>query len=157
MCFGKTLARNSMKRGCQRCFVVKKPYMDHSLCLLIYKNVEYINAVEEHCHGTMVGGFRYPFSVLLSEEMKLKFVQMHSYGLSPAQIMQQHIKEVRELAMSNKLGTWDTFLLLVDVRNICCKRAEELWEKYSYDSISIRMWAVEKPDNVFLLPRALAK
>ena len=121
---GKTLAGNSIKRGCQRCFVAKKPYLDHSLCLLIYKNAEYLNAAREHCHDIMVSGFRYALSIGLSNEMKLKIAQMHSYGLSPAQIMQQHTKEVRELAMSNRLVTCDTFLLLSDVRNICRKRAE---------------------------------
>ena len=58
-CIGKTLAGNSVKRGCQRCFLAKKTYLDHSLCLLIYKNAEHLNAAGEHCHGTMVGGFRY--------------------------------------------------------------------------------------------------
>ena len=74
----------------------------------------------------MVGGFRYALSVGLLKEIKLKIAQMYSYGLSPAQIMQQHTKEVRELAMSNGLVMRDTFLLPLDVRNICRKRAEEV-------------------------------
>lgn len=53
---GKTLAGYSVKRGCQRCFVAEKPFLDHSLCLLIYKNAKHRNVVGEHCHGTMVGG-----------------------------------------------------------------------------------------------------
>ena len=34
---GKILAKNSVKWGRQHCFVAKKPNLDHSLCLLIYK------------------------------------------------------------------------------------------------------------------------
>jgi hypothetical protein len=146
---GKTLAGNSVKRGCQRCFVAKKPYLDHSLCLLIYENAEHCNTAGEHCHGTMVGGFRYALGAGLSIEMKQKIAQMHAYGLSPAQIMQQHTKEVRKLAVSNGLVTRDTFLLPSDVRNICRKRAEDLWEKHPSDPISVRMWAAENPDSVF--------
>jgi hypothetical protein len=90
---GKTLEDNLMKRGCQSCFLAKKPYLDHSLCLLIYENAEHLNTSREHCHGTMVGGFRYAFGVGLSDEMKQKFAQMHAYGLYPVQIMQQHTKQ----------------------------------------------------------------
>jgi hypothetical protein len=146
---GKTVAGYSVKRGCQRCFVAKKPYLDHSLCLLIYENAEHLNAAGEHCHGTMVCGFRYALGAGVSEEMKLKIAEMHAYGLSPAQIMQQHTKEVRELALSNGLVTRDTFLLPSDIKNICRKRAEDLWEKHPSDPISVRMWAAENPDSVF--------
>ena len=149
MRIGKSLAGNSVKRGCQRCFVAKKPYLDHSLCLLIYENAEHANAAGEHCHGTMVSGFRYALGAGISEEMKQKIAQMHAYGLSPAQIMQHHTKEVRELAESNGLVTRDTFLLPCDVMNICRKRAEDLWEKHPYDPISVRMWAAENPCSVF--------
>ena len=74
---------------------------------------------------------------------------MHSYGLSRAQIMEQHTKEVRKLAVSNGLVTRDTFLFPSDVRNICRKRAEELWEKHPYDPVSVRMSAAENPNSVF--------
>lgn len=37
-CIGKTLSSNSVKQGCQCYFVAKKPYLDHSLCLLIHEN-----------------------------------------------------------------------------------------------------------------------
>ena len=37
----------------------------------------------------------------------------------------------------------------VDVRNICRKRAEELWEKHPSDPVSVRMWVMENPENVF--------
>lgn len=67
MRIGKTLAGNSVKRGCQGHFVAKKPYLDNSLCLLIYKEAKHLNVVGEHFHGTMVGGFRYALSARLSE------------------------------------------------------------------------------------------
>jgi hypothetical protein len=62
--------------------------------MLIYENAEHINAAGEHYHGTMLGGFRYALGAGISEEMKQKTTQMHAYGLSPAQIMQHHTKEV---------------------------------------------------------------
>ena len=40
--------------------------------------------------------------------------------------MQQHTKEVRELALANGPVTRDTFMLPSYVRNIVRKRAEEL-------------------------------
>ena len=64
---------------------------------------------------------------------------MHAYGLSPAQIMQQHTKKVWELAVSNDLVTYDTFLLPSDIKNICHKRVEDLWEKHPSDPINVRM------------------
>lgn len=118
---GKTQVGNSVKRGCQHSFVAKWPYLDHSLCLLIYENTEHLNAKWEHCHGSMVSGFRYAIGSGLSEKLKLKIAQLHAFGLSPSQIMQQHTAEVRELAMSNAVVTQDMFLLPNDVRNICRK------------------------------------
>ena len=146
---GKTVAGNSIKRGCQRAFLAKKPYLDPTLCILIYENTEHLNAQGELCHGTMVQGTRYALGAGLSEELKMRIAEMHAFGLSPAQIMQQHIKEVRELAIANGTVTRDTFLLPVDVRNICRKRAEELWAKHPSDPVSVRMWVMENPENVF--------
>jgi hypothetical protein len=41
------------------------------------------------------------------------------FGLSPAQLMQQHNKEVKELALANgPTVTHDTFMLPTNVRNI---------------------------------------
>ena len=146
---GKTMAGNSIKRGCQRTSVAKQLYLDDVLCVLIYENTKHLNIHGELCHGTMVSGTRYALGAGLSEELKMKIAQMHAYGLSPAQIMQQHTKEVRELALSNGVVTRNTFLLPIDVRNICQKRAEELWEKHPSDPISVRMWVMKNPENVF--------
>ena len=146
---GKTQVGNYVKRGCQRSFVAKKPYLDHSLCLLIYENTEHLNAKGEHCHGSMVSGFRYALGSGLSKELKLKIAQLYAFGLSPSQIMQPHTAEVRELAMSNGVVTRDTFLLPNDVRNICRTRAEDLWEKHPSDPIRVRIWTMENPGSVF--------
>jgi len=45
----------SIKRGCQRAFIAKQPYLDQSLCHLIYLSVEHKNKEGEICHGTDVG------------------------------------------------------------------------------------------------------
>lgn len=123
---GKNIGGLSIKRGCLRCFVAKQSYLDPTLCILVYENTMHFNARGEHCHGSMVSGFRYALGAGISEDMKFKIAKMHAFGLSPAQIMQQHTKEVRELALANGPVTRDTFLLPSDVRNIVRKRAEEL-------------------------------
>ena len=146
---GKNIGGFSIKRGCLRCFVAKQSYLDPTLCILVYENTMHFNARGEHCHGSMVSGFRYALGAGISEDMKFKIAKMHAFGLSPAQIMQQHTKEVRELALANGPVTRDTFLLPSDVRNIVRKRAEELWMKDPSDPISVRMWTAENPDNVF--------
>ena len=97
----------------------------------------------------MVSGFRYALGVGISEDMKHKIAQMHAFGLSPAQIMQQHTKHIRDLALANETVTSDTFLLPSSVSNICCKREEELWMKDPSDPIGIHMWTLEYPESVF--------
>ena len=129
--------------------MAKQSYLDPSLCMLVYENTMHLNALGEQCHGSMVSGFRYTLGDGISQDMKYKIAKMHAFGLSPAQIMQQHTKEVRELALSNGPVTRDTFLLPSDVRNVVRKRAEELWMKHPSDPISVRMWTTENPDNVF--------
>ena len=146
---GKNLGGFSIKRGCLRCFVAKQSYLDPTLCMLVYEHTTHFNARGEHCHGSMVSGFRYALGAGISEEMKYKIAKMHAFGLSPAQIMQQHTKEVRELALANGPVTRDTFLLPSDVRNIVRKRAEELWMKHPSDPINVCMWTTKNPDVVF--------
>ena len=124
-------------------FLAKKPHFDHSLCLLIYENTEHLNAKSKHCHGSMVNGFRYALGSGLSEELKLKLAQLHAFGLSPSQIMQQYIAKIQEL--ENGVVTRDTFLLPNDVRNICRKSVEDLWEKHPSVHINVRMWTMENP------------
>ena len=146
---GKNIGGFSIKRGCLRCFLAKQSYLDPSLCMLVYENTMHFNARGEHCHGSMVSGFRYALGVGISEDMKYKIAEMHAFGLYLVQIMQQHAKEVRELALANGPITCDTFLLPSDVKNIFRKRAEELWMKHSSDPISVRMWTTKNHDNVF--------
>lgn len=139
----------SIKRGCLCCFVAKRPYLDGSLCQLIYEHIEHTNKYGKPCHGSTVAGFRHALGSNIYEEMKLRIEQMHALGLSPAQIMSQHKQNVKELAKFNERVKRDIFLLPSDVRNICKKRAEELWEKHPSDPISVRMWVHENPDSVF--------
>jgi hypothetical protein len=108
--------------------------------MLVYENTMHFNALGEHCHGSMVSGFQYALGVGISEDMKYKIAKMHAFGLSPAQIMQQHRIEVRELALANGPVICDTFMLPSDVRNIVRKRVEELWMKHPSDPISVHMW-----------------
>ena len=54
----------------------------------------------------------------ISEDMKLCIEQMHALGLSPAQIMSHHKRNVKELAKCNERITRDIFLLPSDIRNI---------------------------------------
>lgn len=81
--------------------------------------------------------------------MKHKIAQMHVFGLSSAQIMQQHIKEVRDLALATVNVTRGTFLFSSYVSNICRKRVEELWMNNIFDPINVRMWMLEHPNIVF--------
>ena len=81
---GKTLAGNSIKRGCQRAFLANKPYLDHALCILIYENTKHLNVEGELYHGTMVQGTKYALGAGLSGELKMRIVEMHAFGLSPA-------------------------------------------------------------------------
>ena len=109
---GKTLADNSIKRGCQRCFVAKKPYLDHSLCLLIYETPKHLNAAGEHCHGTMVSGFKYALGLGILEEMKQNIAQMHAYGLSHAQSCNNTPK---------RFGSWPHPMGWSSATHSCCR------------------------------------
>ena len=150
---GKIVFGGSIKRRCQHWFVAKKPYLNPSLCIPVYKNTMHLNTRGEHCQGSMVNGFRYALGVGISEDMKHKIAQMHVFRLSPAQIMQEHTKEVKNLALATGNVTCNTFLLPSDVRNICRKRAKELWMKDFSDPISVRMWTLEHPNKMFFYPK----
>ena len=63
--------------------------------------------------------------------------------------MQQCTKMVRELALANGGVTNDTFLLSSVIMNIFRKCAQHFWKKHPSNPISVRMWTLEKPCNVF--------
>ena len=139
----------SIKCGCLCHFVAKRPYLNGSLCQLIYEHIEHTNKYGEPCHESTVASFCHALGSNIFEDMKLRIEQMHALGLSPAQIMNQHKQNMKELAKCNERVTRVTFLFPSDVRNICKKRAEELWKKHPSDPISVRMWVHENPDSVF--------
>lgn len=56
---------------------------------------------------------------------------------------------VRELALANGGVTNDTFLLSYVIMNIFRKCAQHFWKKHPSNPISVRMWTLEKPCNVF--------
>ena len=80
---------------------------------------------------------------------------MHAHSLSLAQIMFKHKQEVRDMAMCNQPMTCDIFLLLSNVRNICCKQVEELWEKHASDPISVCMWVHENLVSTFVFIKSM--
>jgi len=63
----------------------------------------------------MVIGFQFVLGACILENMKYKIIQMHAFKLWLVQIMQQHIKEVKNLALDNDIVTFDMFLLPIDV------------------------------------------
>ena len=80
--------------------MTKQSYLDPYLCMLVYENTMHLNACGEHCHGSMVSGFRYALGAGISKDMKYKITKMHAFGLYPAQMMQQHTNDlVNELAL----------------------------------------------------------
>lgn len=72
---------------CQQYFVANKPYLDHSICLLICVNTKHLNAQGKHYHGSIVSGFQYALGSGIPEELTLKIAQMHLFCLPPTQIM----------------------------------------------------------------------
>lgn len=67
-------------------------------------------------------------------------------GIAPAQVLQQHKREVVLLFQNNQKATRVTFIMPHDVYNIAKKLIEELWEKDPRDTMSIHMWIVENID-----------
>lgn len=50
-CVGKVVGGNCIKRGCHLYFVAEKPYLDHSLYMLVYENIMHVNTRGQRCHG----------------------------------------------------------------------------------------------------------
>jgi hypothetical protein len=125
--------------------VAKKPYLDHSLCFV---------DVRKHNHGSMISGFRYALGFGLSKELKFRIAQMHAFGLSPTQILQQYTKEIRQLALSNEVVTRNTFLLPSNVRDNCRKWVKELCEKIALIP-SLFKCGQSRIHIKFLLPKTL--
>ncbi len=90
------MASMSIKRGCQRSFIAKQPYLDHSICQLIHLHAEHKNKMGELCHGKNVFGFHHALGSQLSNAMKAHIMGLIRQGLSPVQVTTQHKVYVRE-------------------------------------------------------------
>jgi len=53
----KTLVDMSIKHSCQWSFIAKHPYLDPSLCQLVYLNHEHKNKQGDICHGKVIVGY----------------------------------------------------------------------------------------------------
>lgn len=113
---GKTSAKKSIKWGCQGDFVAKKTYLDGALCVFIYENIEHLNTHNKLYHGSVVSGTRYALGARLSEEQKMKIVEMHAFGLSHAVIMQEHTKDMQ---------SWPFLVVLSSAIHFYC---QWMWE-----------------------------
>jgi hypothetical protein len=92
----KRMAGMSIKCGCQRAFITKQPYLDHSFCQLIYLCPEHKNRHGMVCHGKNVVGYCHSLGSQLSNGMKAHLMDPIRQGLSPAQVMAHHKMDVRE-------------------------------------------------------------
>jgi len=145
----KTMFGMSIKCGCQRAFIAKQPYLDQSLCKLIYLSAKHKNKEGEVCHGKDVVGYWHALGSQVSDGMEGHLMGLLRQGLSLTQVMIHHKAHVREMALKNERVTQDTFVLSSDVRNLAKKQANELWQKHCKDPINVRMWVLENPDSIF--------
>jgi hypothetical protein len=86
----------SIKCGCQRSFIVKQPYFDHSICQLIYLHAKHKNKMGELYHGKNVIGFHHALGLQLLNVMMAHLMGLIRQGLSPTQGMAQHKVYVKE-------------------------------------------------------------
>ena len=87
---GKFAYGTSSKCRCQCHFIAKQPYMDNSLCHLIYKCSEHTNKDGDQCHGILVVGFCNALNTSLIVKNKKEISSMLDFGLTPSQIMAQY-------------------------------------------------------------------
>jgi hypothetical protein len=85
------MATMSIKCGCKKSFIAKQPYLDHSICQLIYFHAEHMNKMGELCHVKNVLGLRHALGSELADAMKAHFMGFIKQSLSLAQVMAQGI------------------------------------------------------------------
>jgi hypothetical protein len=100
-------------------------------------------------NGKNVVGYWHALGSQLLDGMKVHLMGLLRQGLSLTQVMTHHKMHVRKMALKNEHVTRDTFVLPSNVRNLAKKRADELWQKYCKDPISVRMWVLENPNSIF--------
>ncbi len=91
----------SIKRGCQRAFIAKQPYLDQSLCHLIYLSVEHKNKEGEICHGIDVG-YQHALGSQLLDGIKAHLMGLLKQGLSPVQVMIRQKMHVKNMALKHE-------------------------------------------------------
>lgn len=81
-----------MKSGCQH-FCDKEATSGSLFVFVDIRKYRTIECTRRYCHGFIVSAFHYALISRVSGELKLKIAQLHAFGLSPTQIIQEHTKE----------------------------------------------------------------
>ncbi|KAG0618725.1 hypothetical protein M758_4G088100 [Ceratodon purpureus] len=140
---------NSIKRGCQAQFTVKRLlYLPHvsEICIIQEKHVNRDGLV---VHGGMKNGDRSAFSAHLSPEIRSFVEDCLRRKDTPIQIMKKHIDLLKQYQAQGKDITRDLFLTTKDIRNISGKLAQETYMLHKNDAQSVRMWVQRNPEKVF--------
>ncbi len=90
------MASMSIKRGCQRSFVTKQPYFDHSICPLIHLHAKHKNKMGELCHEkkNLVEAYETSGHVLTKKFRKL----LEQYDLTKKKIPMLNMKGLISMA-----------------------------------------------------------
>ena len=140
---------NSIKRGCQAQFTVKRLlYLPHisEICIIQEKHVNQDGLI---VHGGMKIGDRSAFSAHLSPQIRSFVEDCLRRRDTPNQIMRKHIDLLKQYKAEGKDITRDLFLTTKDIRNISGKLAQETYMLHKNDAQSVRMWVQRNPKNVF--------
>ncbi len=141
----------SIKHGCQKTFITcaKQPYLDQSLCQLIYLNAKHNKKEGQVCHGKDFLGYHHVLSSQLLDGMKAHLMGMLRQNISMIQVMSHHKAHVRKMPLKNELVTYNTFVLPSNVKNLAKKQASELWQKHCKDPTNVKMWILQNLNLVF--------
>jgi hypothetical protein len=103
----KTMSSMSIKHGCQKTFITcaKQPYLDQSLCQLIYLKAKHNKKEGQVCHGKYFLGYHHVLSSQLSDGMKAHLMGMLRQNISMIQVMSHHKAHVRKMPLKNELVT----------------------------------------------------
>jgi hypothetical protein len=95
---GKTMSSMSIKQGCQKTFIAKQPYLDPSLCQLVYLHGEHKNKQGQICHRKDLLKNHHALGSQLSASMKAHLMGLIRQGLFHAQVMAHHKAYIKEKA-----------------------------------------------------------
>ncbi len=144
---------HSKKRGCVAKFSIKQLHLYPNVAQVAYYHVDHTREDGSPAHGVDDPhsiGRKSTYQPRMSKELKNWIIHRLSEGFTSKQVYEEHKSNWIERKKTKSKKLRDDFVELRDIAYYETRMKMGVWRRDRNDLESVKMWAKEQPENVFI-------